>query len=158
MTDVGNRGGRPIQRDELPMIELEMLDTEPLPARASPSREPRRPTRWWMIAVPGVVLALVVAAVAAAQGGGSHESLPVVAPSTLTPATTASPTPTTVASTATVAPTTTVPPTTTRPPATTERVVLGPGPVLGAAHGWLVVSFDVIAVQEGRLVRLAEAF
>ena len=169
MVDVGIRGGRPAQRDEPPIIELEMLpgtiaSPRPAPAvhprRGSRSRRARWRTRWWLLGVPLLVAVIVLALVVRDGGPKNPQAAPstTVAPTTVAPATIVASS-TTLASSATIAPSTTIATTTvSRPPTTVvATIALAPGPVLGAPRGWTIVSFNratmsTVDLDTGRMV------
>ena len=146
MADVGNRGGRPSERDEPALIELVMLEPGPVPGHALPAARPGGPRSPGppaprlrpLLAGVALVAALAIVIVAVARDDGGDAPQAAVPASTVVPTTIA----------ATSIPTTSIPTTSSAPstpastPVTTARVSLGPGPVLGVAHGWMLVSFD----------------
>ena len=142
---MGIRGGRPSDSQSPPLIELELLDVRPNTRRVpvtqgpvrrdgAPDRRPR--PRAGSVALGVAAVFAVGALVAMPRGDGEAESTPattaptttLVAPATVTPIATA---PTTAPTSTTVAVVTV--------PTTTSRA---PGPVLGVARGWSLVSFN----------------
>ena len=157
MADVGNRGGRPSERDEPALIELVMLEPGPVPGTTLPAarpgaprspgpRTPRMRHRRVAFALVAAFVVVIVAVVRDDRRGAQQTAVP---PSTLAP--------TTVVAAPTTLPATSIPATSIAPsiapsslasgPITTAPVSLGPGPVLGAARGWTLVSFDSVILK-----------
>jgi len=147
MADVGNRGGRPSERDEPALIELVMLEPGPAPGNALPAARPggprspgpRGPRLRPLLAAVALVVALSIVIVVVARDDERDAQQAAVPGSTVVPTTIAA-TPTTIAPSTAGA---TFP----SGPITTAPVSLGPGPVLGTPRGWTLVSFDSVSLK-----------